>query len=100
MKDNEMELIKKLEQSYIQRALNHVSFMEGCRYSHPNVELNDIEYQFLVGVAQGRTKREFDLALSIYGLTYSEMVRRIKVKFEAQNITHSVYKAMQMGILK
>ncbi len=74
---------------------------ERKRKSCPNIKLTDMEFEVLVGIANGRSSEEISRAISLYkeNECYSSIVRCLFRKFEAFTLAHVIYKAMKAGIL-
>lgn len=99
---NETEtLYEMLAKNYIEKAINDLKEIERKRKSCPNIELTDMEFEVLVGIANGRSSEEVEKAIHLYTKNecYNSVVRCLFRKFEAFTLAHVVYKAMKKGIL-
>lgn len=89
------KIIKKI-------AHNNITTLERKRKSLPKVELNEVEYEFLIGLINGRSKMEIAAGLSFLGekRSYNQILAIILKKFDAINLPNAIYKACKMGIIK
>ena len=105
--NEQKRLFELMVRNYIENSLNEISEIERKRRSCPDVKLTDVEFEVLVGIAQGRNKAEINKAIELVGEkipyckdSYNAVMVRLFKKFEAFTLAHVVYKAMKMGILK
>lgn len=101
--DIKSEIINKLAEPVIDATKEQISEKERKRYSLPKIKLSEIELEFIKGLAEGRTKKELDVAVQLYTkgkFTYNSMKNHLLDKFEAFTPTHIVFKALEMGFLQ
>lgn len=90
----------------IQKAITKINALEAKRYSLPEVELTEMEINILQAIAEGRNKTEIDEALSYYQInpyvkiSYCRTITILQNKFDALNLSNTIYKATKMGIVK
>jgi DNA-binding NarL/FixJ family response regulator len=64
------------------------------------VSLNCRERQILTGLRDGATDREIAERLGVSDRTVSFYVRTLSAKLDAKNRTHTVVKALKLGLIK
>ncbi len=97
------EILKTLAKPIINGSIETVSEEEIKRLSLPEVQLNELEQEFLKGLATGRTDDEMAQAVKLYTndrLTYNAVKNLLLNKFEANSMPHLIFKACKMGYLK
>ncbi len=96
------KLTKTITEETIKKAKTEIDEIERKRYSLPKVELKEIEVDTLIALAQGRKIKDIDLAIQRIDkcLTYYSIVHILMRKFEAFTMSHVMYKAIVMGIVK
>lgn len=84
-----------------ERVHYNVSIPEMKRRYLPNVELDDIELEFLKALVEGRNQREIKAALNFLGekRSYYQILATILKKFHALNLPHAIYKACKLGVI-
>ena len=95
------KLYKAISKAYIDKAMRNITEKERKRYSLPEVELTEIEYDTMVALAQGRAVNEIEEAIKRLdsNLSYLMITKHIMYKLEAFNMVHATYKAIKLGII-
>lgn len=96
------ELYQTNSEYFVAESNNCIEELERKRVSYPKPRLTSIEREVLTGLAQGRSMEELDNAIRLYSKkkSYHTIVRSLFKKFEAFTLSHVVYKALKVGILK
>ena len=97
------EIIGKLAEPLIEEVKKAISEEERKRKSLPKIQLNTLEIEFLIGVANGRSTKELNTAIQLctHGeQTYNTIYNKLLRKLEADTLAHTLYKAMKLGYIK
>lgn len=71
-----------------------------ARSKRSAANLNPREHQVLSGLRDGATDREIAERLGVSDRTVSFYVRSLSAKLDAKNRTHTVVKALKLGLIK
>lgn len=84
-----------------ERIKYNIDLPEIKRKSLPKVELNEVEYEFLKGLVEGRNQFEIMAGLKFLGInkSYYQIMGALLKKFDALTLSNAIYKAMKMGII-
>ncbi len=86
----------------MEKVSKNITEIERKRYSLPDPNLTDLEFEILQGIAEGRSFDEMQNAIKLHSTndSYNAVVKRLLRKFEAFTLAHVVFKAIKIGLLK